>query len=143
MVLRLDYHHPSTRGDHCGEAPRAQLRHSSRPLQAVADLAVPAGLIVTVTTEGLEIAGRRVVEAFPVVVVLLVVVLLVEEAVARAQMGLVAGIQTTMEDVALVALAEGDRVVRLVSQVAGAEEEEVPPATATTADDEVVGDVLT
>ena len=104
----------------------------------MADPAVPAGLIVTVTTEGIEIAGRRVVEAFPVVVVLLVV-----EVVARARTGLVADIQTTMEDVALVALAEGDRVVRLVSQVAGAEEEEAPPAIATMADDEAVEDAPT
>ena len=114
-----------------------QSRHSSSQ-QAVVGLVVPSGLIMVVTTEDLEIAGRRVVEAFPVVVVLLVV-----EAVARAQMGLVAGIQTTMEDVALVALAEGDRVVRLVSQVAGAEEEEAPPAKATMADDEAVEDAPT
>ena len=125
-----------------------QPRHNSSLQQAVVGLVVPSGLIVVVTTEDLEIAGRRVVEAFPVVVVLLVVVLLVvdllvEEAVTRAPMGLAAGTQTIMEDVAHVALAEGDRVVRLVSQVAGAEEEEVPPAIATMAEDEVVGDALT
>ena len=119
-----------------------QPRHSSSQ-QAVVGLAVPSGLTTVVTMEDLEIAGRRVAEAFPVVVVLLVVDLLVEEAVTRAPTGLVAVTQTIMEDVAHVAPAEGDRVVRLVSQVAGAEEEEVPPAIATTADDEVVGDAPT
>ena len=104
----------------------------------VADPAVPAGLIVTVTTEGTEIAGRRVVEAFPAVVVRLVV-----EVTARARMGLGADIQTTMEDVALAALAEGDRVVRLVSRVAEAEEEGAPLAGATMADDEAVEDAPT
>ena len=125
-----------------------QPRHS-RSQQAVVGLAVPSGLTRVVTMEDLGIAGRRVAEAFPVAGVLLVVALLAvdlleEEVVTQALMDLVAATQTIMEDVAHAALAEGDRVVRLVSQVAGAEEEEeVPPAIATMAEDEVVGDVLT
>ena len=104
----------------------------------MADLAVPADLIATVTMEGAEIAGRPVVEVFPVVVVRLAV-----EVTARTRTGLETDIPTTTEDLALAALAEGDRVVRLVSQVAGAEEEEAPPAKATMADDEAVEDAPT
>ena len=125
-----------------------QPQHSSSLQQAVVGLVVPSGLIMVVTTEDLEIAGRRVAGAFLVVGVLLVVVLLVvdlleEEVVTQALTNLVAATQTIMEDVAHAALAEGDRVVRLVSQVAGAEEEEAPPAIATMADDEAVEDAPT
>ena len=42
----------------------------------MADLAVPADLIATVTMEGTEIVGRPVAEVFPAVVVRLVAVLM-------------------------------------------------------------------
>ena len=96
-------------------------------------MAVLAGPTPAMTMEGAGIAGCLVVEASPSVVE----VRLVAEAAVRAQVGLEADVQTTTEDIALAALAGGDRETLEVAPMARTEEG-TPLMKVTTTDEGLV-----